>query len=186
MAPVEKSSTICAQNRLLLTPPHLALCGSSFISLLCALPITRGAGIFQPDLDNTLEFLAREHAWLHLYPEGFVHPPDNPAEIQRCRPGIGRLVAELPVAPVVVPIAHVGMELVKPWGTWLPRVAQKVTVVVGEPIDVEALVPPELRQRLVNESEQRRRDVALSVAAAVEDALLRCKREAVRLHREQR
>ena len=40
------------------------------------------------------------------------------------------------VDPVVVPIAHAGMDAVLPRGSWVPRVGRQVRVAVGEPVDL--------------------------------------------------
>jgi 1-acyl-sn-glycerol-3-phosphate acyltransferase len=57
------------------------------------------------------------------------------------RQGVGKLVCDARAAaggsdPVVVPLAHAGMERVLPRGRWLPRAGQRVRVAVGEPVDL--------------------------------------------------
>ncbi|KAJ1491518.1 hypothetical protein T484DRAFT_1933304 [Baffinella frigidus] len=87
--------------------------------------------------------------------------PRNPKEIEekgRLKWGIGKLVAHSPRVPVIIPIHHKGMHLVYPnrneWvpdgkgGTRfdnaikhpLPRSGQKVSVLVGQPVEVEDLL----------------------------------------------
>ena len=93
-----------------------------------------------------------EGHWVHLYPEGQVNlKKDN----MRIKWGIGRLIAESKVPPIVIPIYHLGMDSILPnTKPYIPRIGQKVTLVIGKPIEV-AKTLEELQKRHATDEEKR-------------------------------
>jgi monolysocardiolipin acyltransferase len=55
----------------------------------------------------------------------------------RLKWGVGRLILDSPRVPTVLPIYHVGLDSVLPnRRPYFPRALQRVTVSVGQPVDV--------------------------------------------------
>ena len=52
-----------------------------------------------------------EGSWLHLYPEGKVN---ESKENMRIKWGVGRLIWECKIPPIIVPIYHFGMDSILP------------------------------------------------------------------------
>merc|ERR1712080_746014 len=75
--------------------------------------------------------------------------------------GVGRLIAESNITPIVIPIYHVGMDDIVPnkkpifWFLRFPRVGKKVTVLVGKPIIVKHIIE-QLRKRNASDMEVRK------------------------------
>jgi len=72
-------------------------------------------------------------------------PPPPPPPLGPFRQGVGKLVCDARASagggrdPLVVPLAHAGMERVLPRGHWVPRWGARVRVAVGAPVDLSAL-----------------------------------------------
>lgn len=99
------------------------------------MPIVRGAGIHQPEMNAALEKLKR-NAWIHMFPEGRVYQTES-SEMLRFKWGIGRLVLESPIPPLFLPLWHCGLHNVMPEPSWgrLPRIGQSFHVAFGTPVD---------------------------------------------------
>lgn len=98
--------------------------------------------------------------WLHVFPEGKVNMTK---EFMRLKWGIGRMIYESPVIPIVIPIWHLGMEDVLPnYPPYYLRTGKKITINVGEPIDLKATVmklkeentPEEIARKVITDKIQ--------------------------------
>merc|ERR1712111_37729 len=107
---------------------------SLFFAFGKSIPVVRGDGVYQPGVDFSIARLNEGH-WVHLYPEGKV----NMDKVDmRYKWGVGRMIAECKTTPLVVPIYHLGMDDILPsrGPPYIPRIFQRVTVLIGDPIDV--------------------------------------------------
>lgn len=116
---------------------------SWFFSSGKCVPIVRGLGVYQHAMNFLVDRLGEGH-WVHIFPEGKVNMT---LEKMRLKWGVGRLVYDSPVCPIVLPFYHIGMDHILPNRMpYIPRLGKWVTVVVGEPLDFRAEVE-EMRRR---------------------------------------
>lgn len=102
-----------------------------FFSTGQAIPIERGKGVYQPGMDASLE-VVNKGGWMHFFPEGrVIQNFNNRHEIGRLKWGIGRLIMEAQVPPLVMPIILKGFDYMKPLDK-LPRPFKPVEIHVGE------------------------------------------------------
>lgn len=70
--------------------------------------------------------------------------------------GIGRIIYESPVLPIIIPIWHEGMDTVLPNDPpYILQLRKKVTINVGQPIDLKDLVG-KLKEKHTPEAEARK------------------------------
>ena len=139
--------TLCATDRCF---KYKAL--SHLFTAAKVLPVERGQGLNQPGMMAAKQRLASGD-WVHIFPEG-TRSKDGKS-LGSIRKGVGSLVASAAAAtgsisstgsssaphlpPLVIPFFHTGMNEVMPRGQILPSVGRKVSVIVGEPIEMDDL-----------------------------------------------
>ena len=83
---------------------------------------------------------SNRNAWVHVFPEACCHQNPN-STLRYFKWGISRLILESDPAPEFIPMFIHGTEDIMPedrkWPRFAPRIGKKVTVVIGEPTDVD-------------------------------------------------
>ncbi|CAH0764666.1 unnamed protein product [Diatraea saccharalis] len=137
---------------------------SYFFSLGKCVPVVRGAGVYQPAIDFCIERLSAGE-WVHIFPEGRVNVEK---EHIRFKWGVGRIVADAPCMPLVLPIWHEGFDKVLPnQEPYLLKFRKHVYMNVGEPIQLEHLLD---RLRKANATEEETRK---AITDRIQEELLR-------------
>lgn len=109
----------------------------------------RGNGIFQPSVDIAIKQLNEGH-WVHLFGEGKVNqPPDYPrtngvARLPRFKWGVGRILMETAVPPLIIPMWLTGFDKLMPEHRsfpykYFPRLGIRLGVVFGDPMPAEEI-----------------------------------------------
>jgi len=146
---------------------------ATFFALGKIFPVVRGDGVYQKGMDALIEKM-NAGDWVHVFPEGKVNMTQ---EWMRVKWGVGRLVAEADIPPLVLPFWHEGVSdvlpVVKPY---IPRIRQKVTVVVGEIIDTRELLEKLKRQHTTVEGLRK------AVTDYVQGQLKLCRDRARQIH----
>ncbi|XP_015438219.1 PREDICTED: tafazzin homolog [Dufourea novaeangliae] len=146
---------------------------SYFFMLGKCIPVIRGAGVYQEAMDFCIEKLASGD-WVHVFPEGKVNMLK---ENIRLKWGVGRLILESPVTPLVIPIYHLGMDQVLPnEPPYRLKGWNKVTLNYGDPIDFSELLN-DLRMSKASEMEARK-----AITDRIQGELLRLKTVTEELH----
>lgn len=129
-----------------------------FLSSICylckVLPIVRGAGMWQPMMDEVVARLCAPgyDNWVHIFPEGRVHQVAG--EMRRLKWGVGRLVADPPITPIVLPMYIEGTKKLLDKNRPQPKLlsswhGERIAIYIGEPIDLSELVA-EAKQEAMN------------------------------------
>ncbi|OAD66921.1 hypothetical protein PHYBLDRAFT_183702 [Phycomyces blakesleeanus NRRL 1555(-)] len=134
---------------------YTSLFKSLFFSLGQGIPTIRGAGVYQPAIDFAIHKMD-QHQWIHIFPEARVNQGDD---LIRFKWGIGRIVMEAKECPIIIPGPFV--QLFNP-----------ITVVFGEPIDVQDVLN-EWQQGKLSEEEAR-----IRITSIVYEALKKLKEDA--------
>ncbi|KAJ1920459.1 Lyso-phosphatidylcholine acyltransferase [Mycoemilia scoparia] len=121
---------------------------AAFFSLGQTIPTMRGSGIYQDAVNIAIKKL-NEKKWVHVFPESFCN---QKPEIARLKWGVGRMIMESEINPIVIPIYHHGMTDVLPLGQPLPiprfsPFKRKLLVSVGDPIDFADLLEAWKKER---------------------------------------
>ncbi|ELT96069.1 hypothetical protein CAPTEDRAFT_20462 [Capitella teleta] len=147
-----------------------------FFSRGRCVPVIRGVGVYQRGIDFCIEKL-NQGEWVHIFPEGYVNPDNT---YRRLKWGVGRLVAECERSPLIVPMWHVGMDVVRPNKRpyYYFKAGKHVTLSIGDPIDLSSEVE---RLRSSNSSPMEARKTLTDI---IEQRLLALKPEAEKLHQE--
>ncbi|KAL4082003.1 acyltransferase-domain-containing protein [Scleroderma yunnanense] len=107
----------------------------------------RGKGVFQPAVDTAVDKLNQGH-WVHLFSEGRVcQPTQYPhtcgmTHLTRFKWGVGRIVMEANVMPLIIPMWLTGFDKLMPEGRpspykYFPKLGVKLGVAFGHPIPPE-------------------------------------------------
>uniref|UniRef100_A0A0A9WNY8 Tafazzin family protein n=1 Tax=Lygus hesperus TaxID=30085 RepID=A0A0A9WNY8_LYGHE len=119
---------------------------SYFFMLGKCIPVIRGNGVYQEAINFCVDKL-HNGEWVHVFPEGKVNMNK---EFIRLKWGVGRMIYDSPVTPIVVPIWHIGMEEILPnEPPYILKTGKKVTFNFGEPINFSNLLK-ELKEARVN------------------------------------
>ncbi|KAK3884619.1 hypothetical protein Pcinc_011126 [Petrolisthes cinctipes] len=144
-----------------------------FFSYGKCVPIIRGLGVYQQAMDFMIERL-KEGAWVHIFPEGKVNMVQTR---MRLKWGVGRLIYDCPITPVVLLFYHIGMDSVLPnKAPYIPRVGNTVTMVVGEPLDFREMVK-EMREQGEGDERARKR-----ITDVIEEEMGKLRDKAEELH----
>jgi len=129
---------------------------AKFFSVGQVLPVVRGDGVYQKGMDFMVEKLNLGQ-WCHHFPEGKINATH---EYLRLKWGVGRLISDSQMTPLVLPMWHVGMDSILPnKKPYIPQIRKQVTVLIGQPLDftseVELLkslkkTPTEIRKHLTD------------------------------------
>ncbi|KXN87953.1 Tafazzin [Leucoagaricus sp. SymC.cos] len=129
---------------------------STFFRLGQTLETFRGKGIHQHAVDYAIEQLDKGN-WVHLYSEGKVNQPDTyprdkngVAHLPRFKWGVGRMIMESQVPPVIIPMWLTGFDRLMPEGRpfpykYLPHSGAELSITFGNPIPADSI-----RQALQN------------------------------------
>lgn len=146
---------------------------SYFFMLGKCVPIVRGLGVHQDAMNFMLEQLGKGD-WVHVFPEGRVN---ETKEYVRLKWGVGRLIYDSPVEPIVIPICHLGMDDILPnKKPYIFKIGKALTLNFGNPIDVGSLLQ-KLRKEAVSEKVARK-----VITDKIQDELVILKKQTEALH----
>ncbi|XP_052286081.1 tafazzin-like isoform X1 [Dreissena polymorpha] len=143
-----------------------------FFTLGQCIPVVRGDGVYQEGMDQILDKV-NTGQWVHMFPEGLVNVTK---ERMRLKWGVGRIIAEADVTPIVLPFYHLGLDTILPIQPphW-PRLGKIVTIVIGEPIDYTEEVT-RMKTQMSKE------EIRKAITDDIEEKVYQLKQEAERVH----
>lgn len=148
---------------------------SLFFQLGRVLPVVRGEGVYQKSMDFCTDRLNRGE-WVSIYPEGKVNISKD---FLRLKWGVGRLVSDSKVTPIVVPYWHMGMEDMLPTKKpYIPQLGKNITVVIGNPLDFEKDL------QIMKEQQKTREELRRFVTDKIQEVFATLKSETEAKHRE--
>ncbi|CAF0993096.1 unnamed protein product [Rotaria magnacalcarata] len=146
-----------------------------FFSLGKTIPVTRGDGVYQRPMNFALEQL-NQGGWIHIFSEGKVNLTKEP---MRLKWGVGRLVAEADICPLVVPLYHIGMDDVLPnVEPYALQIGKKVSIYVGEPLIFDGLVEEMKKEK------RSLQEIRKAVTDIIQNELYKLKVKCEELHRQ--
>ncbi|KAF9534982.1 acyltransferase-domain-containing protein [Crepidotus variabilis] len=143
----------------------------TFFNLGHTLETFRGTGIYQASVNKAISQLNKGH-WVHLFGEGKINQPhtyhkdvNGRALLPRFKWGVGRMLMETKVPPLVIPMWITGFDQLMPEGRpfpnkYIPRIGARLTVTFGHPIPAD-----EIRRALIVE----RNDGDVDASAVAKD-----------------
>ncbi|XP_076362654.1 tafazzin, phospholipid-lysophospholipid transacylase isoform X5 [Tachypleus tridentatus] len=147
---------------------------STFFAHGKTFPLCRGEGVYQWAMDFCVT-LANAGNWIHFFPEGKVNLMTK--EFHRLKWGVGRLITETKICPLVIPFWHIGMDEVLPSKKpYFPRIGKGVTVLIGDPVNFKSV-----REKLKKEKQTVMVQRKL-VTDILQEELGRLKQQAEQLH----
>ncbi|KAF8873866.1 acyltransferase-domain-containing protein [Gymnopilus junonius] len=123
---------------------------STFFALGQTLETFRGQGIYQKSIDVAIQKLNRGN-WVHLFGEGKVNQPNTypqdelgRAQLPRFKWGVGRILMEAKIPPVVIPMWVTGFDHLMPEGRpfpykYLPCLGARLSVTFGKPVPADEI-----------------------------------------------
>jgi len=123
---------------------------STFFRLGQTLETFRGKGIHQPAVDFAIQQL-NDGGWVHLYGEGGVNQPNSYTQdlngytrLPRFKWGVGRMIMECKMPPVIIPMWLTGFDQLMPEGRpfpykYIPRFGAELSVTFGHPIPANVI-----------------------------------------------
>ncbi|KZP13038.1 hypothetical protein FIBSPDRAFT_754067 [Athelia psychrophila] len=120
---------------------------STFFRAGQVLETFRGQGIYQPAVDTAIEKLD-QGGWVHLFGEGYISQASSfdkehgATVLRRFKWGVGRILMETAVPPIVIPMWLTGFDQLMPEGRafpwkYIPRLGVKLSVTFGKPLPPE-------------------------------------------------
>ncbi|GFO21780.1 tafazzin [Plakobranchus ocellatus] len=147
-----------------------------FFSLGHVFPLVRGDGVYQKGVDFSIEQL-NLGSWCHYFPEGKVNMTQ---EFMRLKWGIGRIISECKITPIVLPMWHVGMDKILPnKKPYIPLIRKHVTLLVGKPMNLENEV------KMLKSSKKSPREIRKHITDIIQAEMWAMRTEAESLYAEE-
>jgi len=166
---------------------------STFFRMGQTIETFRGKGIYQPAVDTAIDML-NQGCWIHLYSEGkvcqpntYAHDADGNATLSRFKWGIGRIIMEANIPPIIIPMWLTGFEKVMPEGRpfpykYMPQFGTHISITFGDPLNkndiqdtlglAHKIKPRPQDPAFKSESETELDDVRLDITEIIRTAVL--------------
>ncbi|ORX81010.1 hypothetical protein BCR32DRAFT_293513 [Anaeromyces robustus] len=110
---------------------------NDFFNAAKIIPVIRGNGVYQKDLDKAIEVL-NDGKWVHIFPEGRIYPGKN-SRINDFKWGVGRFIMESKRLPIIIPIYLYDFDKVFFVNKPFVNLKEKYVIAYGNPINIEPL-----------------------------------------------